>query len=338
VIAVVTALMIAAAVSTPGSAGAAPGLTFDLELGGPCFRGVAPAGRSVELVLKAPDGATRAFTHAHAGGLGKYTTCFDVDIHGGDILVAHAGDLSRRWVVPRSTVRVDRVTDVVSGDAPAGSSVHVTVRQGPNFFGSPGHAEADVTAGPHGRYAIDFSSQLDIGAGMAGVITIQAAGDTLRLVGYSLWVVTERGANTIYGIASGPVDLELRAADGHLRAEARATDRYGQFLIYLVDAHGSPTYPRAGDTIVVAQDADAHLLIPAGRLNGDPDANVLFGRCMPNAPFDLGVSHDDSGTADETGHFRKDQSEHRSVKTGQFIEVYCHYPTGDIYQIYNYVH
>jgi hypothetical protein len=312
-------------------------LAFDLEIPGPCLRGTAPAGISIELILKGPGGTPIDSTQAKAGGQGRFQTCFDRWIVGGDILVARSGTTMRRFPVPRLTVNVDRVANVVSGNAPARAALHLDVRMGPNGFLPHGHATRDSVADSAGHYAVDFSSTLDIGAGMAGEVVATVGSDVVRTYNFALWIVTQRGQSNIYGLSGGRTRIEIRAPDGHLRAQAE-TSGPGQYLVVLADSDGSPVYLRAGDRIIVPGVADANLLIPAGRLNADPSTDTAYGRCMPNTPFDLWIGGMFKGRTDGAGRFAMDLTGKAHTPVGKLESLFCHYPSGDIYQINSEVH
>ncbi len=331
----VTVVFVAAA-WTPVAA-AVP-LTFDLQISSSCFGGTAPSGKDIQLVLKGPHGVPLDSGSARAGGQNRFQACLNRRVRGGDVLVANVGGNHRRFVVPRLTIDVDRASNVVSGDAPAGAALHIDVRMGPNNFLPQGHAVADSTADQHGSYSVDFSSQLDIGAGMVGLLEVTVGLDTVRTYGYALWVVTQRGQSNLYGFAKALTHIEVLAPDGHLRAEADTDSLGGQYLVLLADSHGQPVYLRPGDRIVVPGTPDADLLIPAGRLNGDPPTDTAFGRCMPDARFDLWIGNEFKGTTDHSGNFRMDLTGKAHVSLGKLESLFCHYPSGDVYQINGEVH
>jgi hypothetical protein len=328
--------LFAAAIWSPAAAGTP--LTFDLQIASPCLRGTAPAGQHIELVHKGPNGSVLEFASAKAGGLGRFQTCFNRWIQGGDIIVGRVAGSQRRFVVPSLTVDVDRAGNIVSGDGPAGAALHIDVRMGPNGFLPHGHAEADATPDQHGHYAVDFSAQLDIGAGMVASLEATLNGDKVRAYGYALWIVTQRGQSNLYGFAKALTRIEVRGPDGHLRAEADTGPLSGQYLVLLVDSLGQPVYLRPGDRIVAPGIADADLLIPAGRLNGDPATDTAYGRCMPNAPFDLWAGGQFTGTTNPSGAFRMDLTGKAHLPLGKLESLFCHYPTGDVYQINSQVH
>ena len=260
-------------------------------------------------------------------------------VDAGNILGAHTRSVSRQWHVPDISVHVDRVNDTVWGRAPAGSALHVEIRRGGNGFEPDGHGSTDGTAGTNGRYRLDMASQMDIGAGMVGIVTTQVGPDRVADVGVALWLVTQQGQANVYGDASDPLHIELRAADGHVRATVDVVTGYGEYryLALLLDALGQPVYPAPGDHIAVRGVADADLRIPVGNANGRVGTDVLYGRCMPSVTFDLWGRGEHKGTTNAQGRFSM-ALPGRPIRRGDGVSLFCHYPSGDIYQINSAVH
>jgi hypothetical protein len=336
------ALGLLLAVAAPVQAAAAastPPITISVGIGDPCFHGTGPASAVIRLRLTSPERIERGNRRVRSNEAGGFKGCFDVGVDSGNILGAHTHNVARRWQVPDVTVHVDRVTDTVRGRAPAGSALHAEVRRGGNGFEPDGHGSGDGTAAANGRYALDMSSQMDIGAGMVGYLTAQTGGDRVAAVGVALWLVTQQGQANLYGDASDPLHIELRAADGHVRATVDVVTGSGEYryLALLLDAYGQPVYPAPGDRIVVRGVADADLRIPVGAANGRVGTDVLYGRCMPNVAFDLWGRGQHKGTTNAHGRFSM-ALPGRPIRRGDGVSLFCHYPSGDIYQINSAVH
>jgi len=326
----------AAALWTPVAAGAA--LTFDVTVTGECLRGTAPVHSQVHLVLESADGTRRALQHARVGLKGTYRVCFSFGINAGDVLTARTdGGAHRTWHVPLVTATVDRSTNVVSGRAPAGVAVHLEVDPVPNGFATQGHAIADVSAGPYRHFRHDFTDELDIGGGMYIRASASVGMDTVRAYAFTLWVWMERAQPVVHGYAGGPIELVLQDPGGAIRAIAHV-DIAGPYYVILADTKGNPVYPRPGDVINVPHVSDAALVVPHGEENGDPSTNTIFGRCMPKVRWELGVETGIGGMTDGKGHFSADLTGPGGVHDNQFLDVFCHYATGDLYQMNGRVH
>ena len=296
--------------------------------------------RSIRLRLTSPEGIERGSRRIRSNKAGSFKGCFDAGVDVGNILGAHTQSLSRRWQVPDITVHVDRANDTVTGRAPAGAALHVELRRGGNGFLPKGSGSADGLADLHGRYTMDLAPALDIGAGMVGYLTARIGADEVDTVGNALWVVTQQGQPNVYGFAGGPLHFELRGSGGLVRATADApgNNQDHLYMVLLLDRQGQLVYPRPGDHLLVSGTDHANLLIPDGSLNGRVGTHTVYGRCMPGVDFDLWGPGEFVGSTDALGRFQKTMPSGHPIRRGELLSLFCHYPSGDIYQINTSVH
>jgi hypothetical protein len=330
--------VMAAAIWTPASAQA--GVSFDLTIGSNCLRGTAsaPAGSQIHLALDSADGLRHGLQHAKVALDGTWRACLNLSINAGDNLTARTESGAHRiWRVPLVSATVDRSTNVVSGRAPAGAPVHLEIEPVGNAFATQGHAVADVVTGTYRHFRHDFTGELDIGGGMYVTAAASLGRDTVRADAFTLWVWMQRAQPVVHGYAGGPIELVLQDPGGVIRATAHV-DLAGPFYVILADLDGNPVYPRPGDVINVPQVRDGALVVPHGEENGDPSTNTIFGRCMPKVVWELGVHTGVGGMTDGTGHFSADFTGHGLVRDNQFLDIFCHYATGDLYQMNGRVH
>ena len=150
--------------ATPALAGPRP-LTLDVGVGDYCVSGQAKSNAFVKVVIRDSIGNTKGRSAATVDPYGAWQACVDYyadPIEAGDtinLLVFTTGQ-KLSYTVPRITLDVNRVTDVVSGKAPAGTKLTIEAADssGPLY----GHDPYDVTkhakANGAGVYSHDFGA------------------------------------------------------------------------------------------------------------------------------------------------------------------------------------
>ena len=120
----ITAALAALLVTTisAGPSVAVSPLTMNVLIGYDCVGGSKPISSSVTVTLKRGDG-TVLETKPDIGILTQLEVCFSHKVRVGYKLQAHWDTHRRQITIPDLTIGADRVTDVVSGHAPARANV-----------------------------------------------------------------------------------------------------------------------------------------------------------------------------------------------------------------------
>ncbi len=358
---VVLASLIALPVS-PVSA--APKITFHVTIGSSCLDGTAPAGKRVHIVLKTPGGQLRGTDDETVRSDGTFNACPAGDLitglfgglNGGDVITARVGTLVRTWTVPRVTAQIDRASDVVSGRAPAGTHVTVSIAEiAPSapLSASPtaGPNDLTVVANAKGEYRADFAGAVNIVGGDPVMVAAAFGADGVAITAITPYLLVTAGSNILYGSAGSdlPVDFALRTAGGTLRAQAHTQSLLlGIFIARLVDPSGSAVYPRRGDWLTASFASDAFLKIPDWKLAGDKKTEMVTGRCMPRSAYAVQIygrgsdgyttSAGKGGTTAADGSFRWNLLGLWNVKAGDSLILSCMYRTGDQFAVSSDVH
>ncbi len=133
---VAAAVSIAASLLGASSASAATTpVALQLMVDDRCFGGTEPAGSDVSLVHRTSEGRRIGAWRTHANSKGTWSDGCELGyIAPGDRLTIDAGQTRRTLVVPRLTVKVDRVHNIVSGVGPANTPVDLSLARIGNVF------------------------------------------------------------------------------------------------------------------------------------------------------------------------------------------------------------
>lgn len=217
---------------------------------------------------------------------GEGWVCFDYTIASGHkVRIRQAGLTARTMTVPNVSIRADRVTDVVSGNAPAGSQVWIYVdvfKTGTYTFSKT--IERVVTASGAGAWTSNLASAGGIRGGDHAWAAIEtAAGDSVVA---DLWVEhmgVYRGGAYAYGyINRGEVvKVTLRTSAGALRGTSTLTQIYadGDAKAAFWSASDQLVYVRAGDKVTGSFAGDAALTVPSMKVSGDAAADTVTVSC-----------------------------------------------------------
>ena len=254
---------------------------------------------------------------------------------------------SRTFTVPLLTVALDRVTDRISGQAPAGSHLDFYV----------GHLAAassqivsscttSATSKANGSYSRHVQGHSDgpgcpVGFTLTGADRIQVAwtdglGDSVDRAARAQFVSVTLGASTISGaVAAGQkVTVELRDAQGALLATSHGNgDVNGSFALRLRDGAGRLRAVEAGHHVSGNWAGNVDLAVPDMHFEVLEVYGWLYGWCMPGAPYLMSAelfAFGDSlqGTTDTSGETQLLHSV-SYVKSGADATLNCQYDGGD---------
>jgi hypothetical protein len=332
------ALLIGLLVAFPAGAAAAPAITLRVIIGQSCIDGSGPADTPHIATLRTPSGAFRASFRVRSDDTGAWAGCFPfitpTVINGGDRLRIVAGSTVRHLTVPRLEPRINRVGDVISGRAAPGVDVDILVSHRSNFKASSEHPFADQ-ADVNGRYRVDTTAELDLLGGDQVFVVVQQGSDLFGALANVPFMQVSHANNFVLGTVNNGTDLalELYNPNGIRKAVATAGPIvFGFFEVAMFRADGRAAYPLAGDRLIASFSSDARLRLPASSLRGTAVGDVISGRCMADAPYELLAGFERfAGKTGADGRFQRDISNRMNLRKGDELSLTCLYPTGDLW-------
>lgn len=289
VIAVGAALLLA--VSLPGIAAAAPvPIRFDIYLGGQCVDGVASPDAVVDVVWKDATGAVKARVTA-LNFYGRWSYCApdpSTVVEIGDSIKASDGSSTRTLVLPRLTVNVNRVDDVVRGKGPAGAMLRLNCGGGP--FPSPFEPcqwHANVRVAASGSWSLRPGWDL-LGGESFGIRWLSAAGDKVWAFGAGPFVTVTLGSSRFSGATRPNRTAHLVIRDGTtFDVLATGSAVGGGFSGRFRDNQGHAVPISAGDILSSDISPDIDWIVPDIDAAASPSTDVVSGRC-----YDAGTAGD----------------------------------------------
>ena len=322
---------------------------------GYCFGGGAESNQDVEITWRNADGVLKvAFTvrtssFSPGSWSAPQSVCENRAVEIGDTIRAKVlgTGQDRTFTVPRLSLRFDRVTDVISGRAPANSTIRMSVYRCGFFicFLPPAMCpETDVPVDSSGRYTRDVThcdGDYDaIGADSAEVTWISPFGDLVSRDGRAPFARVTVGSHRVTGatFASGAVSIQARRPDQTLRGTGTDTaDTNGTFGATLRNASGNRVKVRIGDR--VSGDwpgAGASFVVPniSVEIVGTTGDKVR-GHCMPNVRYGIIVRRSDGassngGTTDGDGNTGLHDLD---AEAGDVLTFICQRGSGDQIQV-----
>jgi hypothetical protein len=283
-------------------------------------------------------------------GSGYFFACFPSSyelVYGYRLEVKTTG-YSRIAVIPNLAMKADRISDVVSGKAPAGKTIKISVTAyQPGHYVNATVTDVFVAANVTGDWSFDFTSH----GGIRGQDILDlsykpnqdyfgATGDVWRI---SLQVENMRiGRGTTH--AWGQMNpgeqatLTLRSAVDAVRGRAYVApdDDDGNYGGYFRTGAGGTVYPRATDKVAATFATDATMTVPNVTVAGNATSDVVSGICMPNQGFavfarkpDYSDSATGYGVTSGSGAYAFDVTSQMNLVAGDYISVRCKFDTGD---------
>ena len=334
----------------PGHAAAVVLFTFDVEMGQGCASGTGPASTQLTIKLKSSSGTLQGKAIVTTDGTGDWFTCdFWWEVDPGDTISANDGSNSRTFTIPSVSFKANRVSDVVSGLAPANSSVNIQVLDCQDFSCSSAATSTRSTSAS-GAFSKDFTAMYNLRGNDRVIVTWTSPnGDTVQADHEVANLYVTLGSPDVSGIANpgGQPTIELRAANGNLRGSFTdgAGHYYGNFSGVMRNGAGLSVDALAGNKVIGSFATDATVNVMDPGLTGNPGTDVISGTCYPNRPFY--VEADDPtysrspdwssyvGVAGANGNFSVDIATlgHNAgfdLMSGDLLYVECRTSKGDI--------
>jgi hypothetical protein len=347
IVALALVMMLALGGWTGARAGGPAAITFQVEIGSCMVRGEADLATidAFRLVVRDADGHLKGRVDIDVlpgdGGSWGPVCIAGGPIKTGDQLVArHNGQLVRLLVVPRLTINVDRVTDLISGEGPASDEVQVAVQ--PCFPGVNvclAGQGIPVQTAPDGAYAYDATIDADIdGWGGAVVRWVSSFSDGVFRFRKAPYLMVEAGKAGVsgLGIPGDPVHVRLRRnGDPKGAGVASPTTANGTWQMTL-RSHGQPVRVKVGDRVSSDLASDSNLLVRRISIQADLAADTASGRCYPDGPYGVRFLRPNGtelveaagwGFGDALGDFSQDALSF--LQSGWSMRLFCANAAGD---------
>jgi hypothetical protein len=334
--------------ATAASAAPRP-ITFDVFIGDFCFGGRAKNNSFLKVIIHDKDGVQKGREAVEADPAGFWQTCTFLSagpMAPGDKIDVEVFDTGqkRTFTVPLLTGRVDRGTNVVSGKAPAGSSVTIEAFDFRwDLWGESYDEVVDVVA-TGGNFTYDFdNSGIDIKGGANVVVFWSNAGDTVHVGRFQIapFLSLQLGLAQLAGAArpNGLLSITLKNSSGNVLARGNGVGAYGDTTFYgeFADADGEAYKLRGGEKLnAPALGAASSWTVPNIAAQTDVAADKIKGKCFPNQRF-LVLSNNPNGfefgltfgTAAGNGAWEVDLTDQVNIKRGYRVAVLCYSAGGD---------
>lgn len=349
---VVAALLLTGILTTSlvGAASAAPRpITFEIFIGDSCVYGRAKSNSFLKVIITDRSGVQKGRGAVETDPQGYWSACMQPGVRpmapGDKVAVTDFETGQKRSLkVPTLTGQTNRGTNVVSGKAPAGTTVEIEAFDFRfDLWGEQYDVIRQVVANSNGAYAYDFDNAgIDIKGGASIVIRWRTGADVV-LVGrfqYAPFVSLALGQSDFAG-SSGPnklAQLTLKR-NGAVVARGNGVGAYSDSTFYgdFANADGERYFLRGGDMFSApVLGALSSWRVPNIAGSANLAADTVSGRCFANGRFVTLAQSSDGfgyglgfGTANADGTFSVDLTDQVDIKKGFRIAILCYSAEGD---------
>ena len=282
----------------PGTALAATQpIRLTLFVGSECFYGWATDGSTVAYKWKDAAGNLKEQAEVQAEGGLWHSDCEEFTgprIEPGDRFVVSDGHSTRRFTIPDLTIQLNRVSDVIKGNAPAGTGVRLDYL----FPAYPGWEivtdRKKLNVHANGQWSFDITRYHNISGGdSAGMIWKSEFGDRVFMFADAPYVVVTIGESDIEGVANHYATAQFQLKDG-TTSEEKGSATVSLGLDQAIDGtfrdgSGDPVAVSPGDEVVSNVAADASFIVPDIQVTTDAATDIVSGRCSDAGRFTQSV-------------------------------------------------
>ncbi len=337
-------------VGAPSVLAAPRPLTISLTLGDSCVTGEARKNSFVKVVVRDPSGNLKLRDVSDTGAYGEWQVCgYSSAISSGDRVKATVFETGqmRQFTVPKLTVDSDRVSETVSGKAPAGSSITIELSSyGAGSVGLPEYeVSQSVVAAGNGTYSHDFSTDgIDLFAGVTTNVSWHSAGGAVQVNRAATVAGLQVGIGQAQFLGYFKPNAHLGIVVRHNGSKVATGDAIadpfygGQISGQFVDADAEPYAIRPGDVIKApGLGADGTFTVPA--INGAANLSTeqVSGTCFANGIYAVVVVGPDYydfgfafGTAAANGKFTADLGDQLNIRKNFTVEIGCYTANADL--------
>jgi hypothetical protein len=332
----------------------APTPTFDITVGD-CWRGQVPDQYAhVHVKWQDSDGhlvdqfTTMSQEYGYWSFSDSDTTCATRPVRAGDKLTETEKDMglySRSFVVKALSGTFDRRTNVVSGHAPANSSLDLAVFEDDltPYSGTETCVDVPLHASATGAYSRDTSTCMTgynaAGGDKAWVEWLGPNGDREIVILTAPYGQAVFGTARVsgYGFAGVPVDTTLKSTGGAMRATGHTTSTAtGNWTLQLKDTQGHTVAPHVGDVLTGDWAPGGTSSLKVFKMTTGFGANTVHGTCTPDTRYSFVVEWAGStststrnGTTDGAGATGDFLVEGHTLAAGDTVLFTCAKVNGD---------
>ena len=323
--------------------------TFGVGINSYYMYGYGPASTPLTVSLYAPSGALADRARVTTNASGSYSVVWDSPVIVGSFVQAVTGMTSRTFKVPRLSVKALRGPDLLTGKAPAGTTLSIQFTHWPTLnYASTVYFSTTATADGSGNWSKDVTSQVNLtGYDTVYVYFSTATNDSVSVGGQVPYMLAKRSSSELQvGLNNGTsATFELRSAANALRGTASAawSPTCCSLRAAFVDSLGDAVDVRATNKVIGSFAGDAVITIPAITITANASTDQATGFCMPNAPYSLLIRRPDYsaslfryGAANGSGNLSVGLAGW-NVQLNDKLYLTCRYPTGDQVQAYGVV-
>lgn len=300
------ALALATAASLAGApavGATAPLFLFNVQVNSECvYLNQGPASVFTTISQLDPAGAPVEIRGITLDSGGSGGVCMAEPFYPGMKVSALVNGTTRTLTVPKLTVKVDRVTDVVSGVAPKGSSLTIQVVHWANYATSA-TTTVNKTATSTGTYSTDLTSKVNvIGGDRASVTLNYASGDSAGARTMVTSVGVRIGSPKVEAqLGTGETGVvSLKDAAGVLRAKAGLSfSGWDPSTKGLFVAGGSAVSTRVGDKVAAPLGGGVAFTVANLTVTTNVSTNVISGVCQANRALKVLVHNDSPYKSEE---------------------------------------
>ena len=336
-----TILTLLAALAPAPAAGGAFVLTFSTQIGSTCAQVSGGPVSTLHVVsLYTAEMELKDRVRVTSSESGYVSACFTDQVASGDRLRASVSGTTRTVTVPKLSLTIDRVTDVLSGVAPAGADLQFSAYKYAGLTSTSEQRYAYATANAAGSYSVDISSTFNLIGGDYVYGSVSVGSDYYTVSNTAGYVHVLRASPLIDGVLgqSRSATITLMTATNAVRARAVVVGESatGSFNGRFITTTGIPVNARLGDKVSGSFASDAAFTIPDVRVSADAATDVVTGKCPPSRSYKLFARRANysqqvtrTGTSGPTGVFTRDLTGSLDIVAGDVLEVWCKLPTGD---------
>jgi hypothetical protein len=326
-------------------------LTVTASIGSQCIDGRAKSNAFLRVIVRDSTGSIKGRSAETADASGYWEFCtYSQPILSGDrvnVLVFSTGQ-KRVFTIPRLSLTVDRVSDIVSGRGPSNSTLKIEAAGSTVLLDDYYDVIEKVTTDATGAYSFDFSSDgIDLIGGATLTITWKHAGGAVQVWRQAVvpYVLVSLGSADFYG-ATQPnrhIGITLTegvdtVATGDAVGDSGIFYNPGEFTGMFVDADDDPYLVKGGEWLdAPALGSDGSFLIPAIGGTANLAADTVSGTCVPFGAYlvvatsanyyDYGV---DYGVVAANGSFTAHLGSQMNLRRNADVQIYCVTTGGDV--------
>ncbi len=318
-------------------------LSLSILLGDSCVDGLAKPNTVIKFTIEDASGSLKGRDALMTQGDGSWYGCVDFFSDGlttGDHIKVVDYDTHQQlsYTIPRITLAVDRVSNVVSGKAPAGMRLALEAADfnTPLFGKDPYDIVKHVTANGGGTYSHDFDTDgIDLMAAAQLELRASAQGGAISLrrdlTVPGLFVVINQAEFGGYLRPYFPIGITLKVGGSKVATGNAVGDSSGQFDGRVIDADGE-LYRVVGGEWLKAPALGIAWTVP--NINGAASrhTNVLTGTCFAHEPWVViaGYFGYANGMTNGSGAFSVDLSDQGGIAKGDQVVIGCFTKAGDV--------